>query len=164
MGGDIMANERRKYPRYRVNDNAFALINSEPVKLFRIIDIAMGGIGIYVDDTAQWTEVSASLEIMAADCSFYMENLPYELISDSRGFSERPSNLVDGRRFSLRFGKLMNRQQVQLKYFIRNYTDGRVMLQLLQRLKKMLHPFRTPRYAAQSCNTGMWQGLHRPTY
>ena len=159
-----MANERRKYPRYRVNDNAFALINSEPVKLFRILDIAMGGLGIYVNDTAQWKDDSARLEIMAADCSFYMENLPYELTSDSRALLERPSNPIDGRRVSLRFGKLMNRQQVQLKYFIRNYTEGRVMLQLLQRLNKMLHPFRTPRYAAQNCNTGMLQGLHRPTY
>ena len=159
-----MANERRKYPRYRVNNDAFALINSEPVKLFRILDIAMGGLGIYVNDTAQWKDDSARLEIMAADCSFYMENLPYELTSDSRALLERPSNPIDGRRVSLRFGKLMNRQQVQLKYFIRNYTEGRVMLQLLQRLNKMLHPFRTPRYAAQNCNTGMLQGLHRPTY
>lgn len=159
-----MVNERRKYPRYRVNDNAFALINSKPVKLFRILDIAMGGLGIYVHDTAQWKNDSARLEIMAADCSFYMENLPYELTSDSRALLERPSNLVDGQRVSLRFGKLMTRQQVQLKYFIRNYTEGRLMLQFLQRLNKMLHPFRTPRYAAQSCNTGMLQGFHRPTY
>ena len=159
-----MANERRKYPRYRVNDNAFALINSEPVKLFRILDIAMGGLGIYVQDAVQWKDHSARLEIMAADCSFYMENLPYELTSDSRALLERPPNPFDGRRVSLRFGKLMSRQQVQLKYFIRNYTEGRMMLQLLQRLNKMLHPFRTPRYAAQSCTAGMLQGLHRPTY
>jgi hypothetical protein len=156
--------ERRKQPRYRVKDNAFAVINDEPVKLVPILDIAMGGLGVYVNEVAPRMNEASKLEIMLADCSFYMENLPFELISNLKAFPARPANLLDGRRFSLKFGKLMPRQKSQLKYFIRNYTEGRVMLQLLQRLNKLLHPSRAPKYAGQSCNTGIWQGLHRPTF
>jgi hypothetical protein len=155
--------ERRKYERYRVKANAFAVINPEPVKLVPILDIAMGGIGVYVNEGALWITESSKLEIMAADCSFYMENIPFVLISNLKAFPAQPSNLIDGRRFSLQFGRLMPHQHSQLKYFIRNYTEGRLMMQLVGRLHKLLHPFRMPKYAGQSCNTGMWQGLHRPT-
>ena len=156
--------ERRRLPRYKIKDNAFAVINNQPIKLVPILDIAMGGLGVFVSGGALGINESSRLEIMVADCSFYMENLPFEVISILEAFPARPSNLIDGRRFSLQFGKLMPRQQSQLKYFIRTYTEGRVILQLLQRVNKLLHPFRAPKYAGQSCNTGIWQGLHRPTY
>jgi hypothetical protein len=160
----IMPVERRRQPRYRVKDNAFAVINDEPVKLVPILDIAMGGLGIFVNEGALRMNESSKLEIMLADCSFYMENLPFELMSNFKAFPTQPVKFLDGRRYSLKFGKLMPRQKSQLKYFIRNYTEGRMMLQLLQRLNKLLHPFRAPKYAGQSCNTGIWQGLHRPTF
>lgn len=155
--------ERRKQPRYRVKDNAFAVINDEPVKLVPILDIAMGGLGVYINEGALRMNESSKLEIMLADCSFYMDKLPFELVSSFKAFPANPANLLDGRRFSLKFGKLMPRQQSQLKYFIRNYTEGRVMFQILQRLNKLIHLFRAPKYAEQSCNTGIWQELHRPT-
>lgn len=159
-----MPEERRRQPRYKVKDNAFAVINTEPVKLVQILDIAMGGLGVYVNEAALGRKESSKLEIMVADCSFYMENLPFEVISNSKAFPARPSNLIDGQRLSLQFGKLMPRQQSQLKYFIRNYTEGRMILQLVQRLNKLFHLFRSPKYAEQSCSTGIWQELHRPTY
>ena len=158
-----MAVERRQQPRYRVKDSAFAVLNDDPVKLAPILDIAMGGLGVYVNEGNLRTKESSKLEIMLADCSFYMENLPFELISNFKAFPAHPANLLDGRRFSLKFGKLIPRQQSQLKYFIRNYTEGRVMFQLLHRLNQLIHPFRTPKYAGESCSTGIWQGLHRPT-
>ena len=154
--------ERRGHPRYRVKDNAFAVTNPEPVKLVPILDIAMGGLGVYVNDGVMWMNESAKLEIMVADCSFYLENLPFDLISNLKAFPASPSNLLDGRRFGLQFGKLMPRQQSELKYFIRNYTEGRLISQLLQRFNKVIHPLRARRYASQGCNTGIWQSLHRP--
>ena len=40
--------ERRKHRRFQVKDNAFTVINSDPVKVVPIIDIGMGGLGIYL--------------------------------------------------------------------------------------------------------------------
>ncbi len=65
-----MQNERRKHRRYRVKDNVFTVINPKPVKVVPIIDIGMGGLGIYLDDGARWLDTSSHLEIMVADCSF----------------------------------------------------------------------------------------------
>jgi hypothetical protein len=36
--------ERRRHPRFRVRDNAFAAFQPEPVKLVPIIDIGLGGL------------------------------------------------------------------------------------------------------------------------
>lgn len=155
--------ERRKYARFRAKANAFAVINPEPVQLVPILDIAMGGLAVYCNESALRITESSKLEIMTADCSFYMENIPFVLISNLKAFPAHPSNLIDGRRFSLQFGRLMPHQNSQLKYFIRNYTEGSVMRQLVRRLNELLHPFRMPKYAGQNCNTGLWQGLHRPT-
>ena len=158
-----MSLERRQHPRYSVKDNAFAVINSEPAELVPILDVAMGGLGVYVHGDAAWMTESSKLEIMAADCSFYMENIPFELISNCKASPAHPANLMDGRRIGLQFGELLSRQQAQLKYFIRNYTEGRLMWQLFRKLGRILHPLRAPKYAGQSCNTNLWQGLQRPT-
>jgi c-di-GMP-binding flagellar brake protein YcgR len=155
-----MQAERRKHRRFKVNDNAFAVINPDPVKLVPILDIGMGGIGIYVDDGAKWMNDSPKLEIMMADCSFYLDNLSFEIIAKFRAFPEDASNILDGRRYSLKFGNLRPAQKSRLKYFIRNYTRGGSKLQILRRLSKLLHPTWTNKYAEQSCNLGIWQGLH----
>ena len=155
-----MQTERRKHRRYKVKDSAFAVINPDPVKLVPILDIAMGGLGIYVDDGAKWMNESPKLEIMMADCSFYLDNLPFEIISKFRAFPGDASNILDGRRYSLKFGNLRPVQKSSLKYFMRNYTLGGSKLQILRRFSKLLRPAWTKKYSEQSCNLGIWQSLH----
>ncbi len=87
-----MQDERRRHPRYKVKDNAFAIINPEPVRLVPILDIAMGGVGVYVNNEDQWLNKVSKLEIMVADCSFFLANLPFESISDFKAFPVNPYN------------------------------------------------------------------------
>jgi len=155
-----MQAEKRKHRRFRVKENAFAVINQDPVRLVPILDIAMGGIGIYVNDEAKWMNDSQKLEIMVADCSFYLDSIPFEIISNFRAFPGDASNMLDGRRYSLKFGNLRPAQKARLKYFIRNYTHGGSKFQFLRKFSKLLHPTWTNKYAEQSCNLGIWQGLH----
>ena len=75
--------ERRLYPRYQVKGNAYAIINPDPVRLVPILDVALGGAGVYVNNEDQWLSQSSKLEIMVADCSFYLENVPFEAVSIS---------------------------------------------------------------------------------
>ncbi len=114
--------ERRKHRRFQVKDSAFTVINSDPVKVVRIIDIGMGGLGIYLDDGARWLDTSSKLEIMVADCSFYLEKLPFQIVANVRAFPDN-TNLMDGRRYGIKFGNLRPAQKAQLKYFMRNYTE-----------------------------------------
>ena len=155
-----MQTERRKYRRYNVKENAFAVITQDPVRLVPILDVAMGGLGIYVNDEAKWINSSTKLEIMVADCSFYLDSVPFEIISNLRAFSAASSNMLDGRRYSLKFGNLRPVQKARLKYFIRRYTHGGSKFQFLHKFSKLLGRTWTNKYTQQSCNLGIWQGLH----
>ena len=156
-----MHGERRKHRRYRVKDNAFTVINPDPVKVVPIIDIGMGGLGIYLDDGARWLDTSSKLEIMVADCSFYLEKLPFQIVANVKAFPNNTSNLMDGRRYGIKFGNLRPAQKAHLKYFMRTYTEKGMISNLLQSINKFLHPIWTEKYSGQSCNTRIWQGLHR---
>jgi len=155
--------ERRRQQRYKIKDNAFAIINPEPVRLVPILDIAMGGVGVYVNDKDQWLNEASKLEIMVADCSFYLENLPFVSISDFKAFPANSSNLLDGRRYSLKFGTLTPGQQSELKYFIRHYAQEGTIWQVMQRFSKLLHPLRDHKHSGARCRTDFWQNLHRPS-
>jgi len=154
--------ERRRHLRYKVKDNAFAIINSEPVRLVPILDIAIGGLGVSMNGDDLWLNKASKLEIMVADCSFYLENIPFETISNFKAFPANVSNLPGGRHGSLKFGSLTPSQKSELKYFIRNYTQGGTIRQVMQRFSKVLHPFREHKHSGSSGNTGIWQNLHRP--
>ena len=155
--------ERRNHPRYHVVENAFAITNQEPVRLAPIFDISIEGIGVYLSSENQWLNQISTLEIMLADCSFYLENLPVVSISDFKALPTNSANLLDGRRYNLKFGTLTASQKHELKYFIRNYTQGNKVWQVMQKIRKMLRPFRANNHAGQSCSTGIWPNLHRPT-
>jgi c-di-GMP-binding flagellar brake protein YcgR len=153
--------ERRKHRRYRVKDNTFAVINPEPVKVVPIVDISMGGLSFYLDDGARRLDPASKLEIMVADCSFYLEKLPFQIVSDARAFPDQASNLMEGRRYGLKFGNLGPGQKSYLKYFIRNHTEGGYILQLQQKVSKILHPIWANKPAGDSCKPGIWHGFNR---
>jgi len=155
--------ERRRHPRYKVKDSAFAIISPEPVRLVPIIDIAMEGIGVYANNPDQWLIEPSKLEIMVADCSFYLENIPFEFIASFNALPANVPNLLEGRRYSLKFGTLTAGQKSELKYFIRNYTQGDTIRQIMQRFSRLLHPLRDDNHSSARCRTGIWQNLHRPT-
>jgi c-di-GMP-binding flagellar brake protein YcgR len=158
-----MPTERREFPRYRAKDDAFVVVNPEPVKVVPIIDISLGGLGFYFNDNEDWLYKTSKLEIMAADCSFYMEKLPFEVAANSRTFPTQSTSLPDGRRYGLKFGHLQPNQKSQLKYFIRNYSEGGYILRFQQKVNKLLHPIWASNHTSDSCKTGIWQSLHRPS-
>ena len=158
-----MQDERRKHRRYRAKDKVFTVINPDPVKLVPILDIGMGGLGIYVDDGAHWLDEATKLEIMVADCSFFLENLPFQIVSNFKAFPSHSANIINGQRYGLKFGHLRPAQKSELKYFMRTYTDRGAISQFAQAVSKFLHPIWAGKQSENSCNTRMWQNLHRPT-
>jgi len=163
-GGDDMRNERRKHRRYRVKDNAFTVINPDPVKVVPIIDIGMGGLSIYLDDGVRWLDTVSKLEIMVADCSFYLEKIPFQVIANDRAFPNHNTSLMNGRRYGIRFGNLRPVQKSHLKYFIRSYTEKGSLSHVLHSISRFLDPIRAHhKPSVQSCNTSVWQSLHRPS-
>ena len=110
---NTMKVERRKTRRFQVKDKCFTIINPDPVKLVPIIDISQGGLGFYFNDNKEWLNQTSKLEIMVADCSFYMEKLPFDVVSRSRAFPTKSTSLLDGRRYGLKFGKAFTVRAVE---------------------------------------------------
>ena len=156
-----MQTERRQYPRYRARDNAFAVISPDPVKVVPIIDICMGGLSIYLDNGTRGPDPVSKLEIMVADCSFYLENLPFQIVDDVKAFPNSNSNLMDGRRYGIKFGNLRPRQKSHLKYFVRRYTEKSSFTRVAHRLGSIFDPIRISKPSSRSCNTGIWHSLHK---
>jgi len=154
--------ERRKYPRFSVRDNAFAVFKPEPVKLVPIVDIGLGGLGIDVNGIQsgdEWLSETSFLEILIDDGSFYIDNLGYELLPKLRSV---PRNAVTPFQniCGLKFLGLVPRQQYQLKSFIRKHTTGGMTPQFIRKFNQHLHQFlETKDYGAACRNIS----LQRPS-
>ncbi len=135
---------RRAYNRFQVKVHAFALIRSvpsqplfltdrsmgeiacdvfrsKPIKLGRINNISIGGLAFrYIDSQAQSNE-SPVLDILLADCGFYLANLSFKTISDIELSEDVPIDSVKMKQLRVQFKKITPKQKIQLDYFIRNH-------------------------------------------
>ena len=136
--------EHRYHRRFQLNENTFALIrpltagplkirgksmggvacavfDARPAKLGRIDNISMGGLMFhYVDSMTQLREALV-LDILLANCGFYLANMAYKTITDVVIPDEVSSDAVEIRQVRLHFQHLNAIQQARLKDFIMNH-------------------------------------------
>jgi hypothetical protein len=103
----------------------------------------MGGLGIGVNGIntgAEWLNGASCLEILIDDCSFYMDNIGYELLPQFRSV---PQNAVSPFQniYGLKFVDLMPSQQYQLKSFIRNHTRGGMTPKFIRKFNQHFRKF-----------------------
>ena len=133
--------EHRRHKRFRVKVCAFALIRSanskpleipgrgmgeiacavfrsRPAKLGRINDISMGGLMFHYVDHKVPSKESTVLDILLADCRFYLENLRFRSISDLLLPDEFPGGSLQMRRLRVEFDRLASYQIAGLEYFV----------------------------------------------
>ncbi len=139
--------EYRYHKRYQLTEDAFALIrpistgplkihgksmgciacavfNARPVKLGRVDNISMGGLMFYHADSKEQLRQALVLDILLADCGFYLANIPFKTITDIVIPDEVFSDAVEIRQVRLQFQQLNTIQQGKLKDFIINHrTD-----------------------------------------
>ncbi len=136
--------ERRTCKRFQVKVHAFALIRSassqpiclidrsmgeiacdvfrsKPIKLGRINNISMGGrVFRYIESQAQ-SNKSSVLDILYADCGYYLGNVSFKTISDIELSEDVPIDSVKMKQLRMQFKKITPKQKIQLDYFIRNH-------------------------------------------
>ena len=97
---------------------ACAVFNAKPAKLGKIDNISMGGLMFHhVDSKAQLNQALV-LDILLADCGFYLANMPFKTITDVVIPDDVSSNAIEMRQVRLQFQKLNAIQQARLKNFI----------------------------------------------
>ena len=136
--------EYRYHKRYQLTEDAFALIrpistgplkirgksmgciacavfNAKPVKLGKIDNISMGGLMFYHADSKEQFSQALVLDILLADCGFYLANMPFKTITDVVIPDEVSSDAVEIRQVRLQFQQLNAIQQARLENFIMNH-------------------------------------------
>ena len=136
--------EYRYHKRYQLTADAFALIrpistgplkirgksmgciacavfNAKPVKLGKIDNISMGGLMFYHADSKEQLSRALMLDILLADCGFYLANIPFKTISDVVIPDEVSSDAIEMRQVRLQFQKLNTIQLARLNNFIMNH-------------------------------------------
>jgi hypothetical protein len=136
--------EYRYHNRYQLTEDAFALIrptsagpleicgksmgciacavfNVKPTKLGKIDNISMGGLMFHHADSKEHSSQALVLDILLADCGFYLSDMPFKTITDVVIPDEVSSDAIEIRQVRLQFQQLNTSQQVRLKDFIMNH-------------------------------------------
>ena len=133
--------EHRHHQRFQLYGNAFALIrpisagqlnisgksmggiacavyNVKPARLGRIDNICMGGLMFqYVDSKIQFNRVLV-LDILLADCGFYLANISFNIIADAVVPEDGPGDPIEMRQARLEFNELSSDQLAELQGLI----------------------------------------------
>ncbi len=136
--------ERRDHNRFQIKKVAFAMIRyafsepiclidksmgeiacdvfrSKPIKFGRIDDISMDGLLFrYVDNKIQSNE-SPVLDILLAECGFYLESAFFNTISDTEIAEDYLIDSVKMKQIRMQFKKLTPNQKFKLEYLIQTH-------------------------------------------
>jgi hypothetical protein len=115
-----MQKERRKYPRFQVEDVAVAILGKSKVGI--ITDISKGGlafryIGFDNEDEEHFTG-SLELRTFSDVADFSLLDIPCAIIRKHATSSEYYLSTLSMKKCCIQFGCLNPRQKTQLEYFI----------------------------------------------
>ena len=133
--------EYRYHKRFQLDKDAFALIrsipagpleitgksmggiacavyNANPAKLGKIDNISMGGLTFHHAHSKAYLSPALVLDILLADCGFYLANIPFKIITDVVIPDEIFNDAIEIRQVRLQFQQLSTIQQASLKDFI----------------------------------------------
>jgi len=118
--------ERRKHVRYIPHKNAFAALGREYARVGKIKNIAPGGLSFeyIVGDVPK--KDATELDIFLVGNVFHLHNIPCRIIYDIDVHVPHGNNgyvkILTTKRYGLRFRRLNQDDEMQLKIFIENYT------------------------------------------
>jgi len=121
-GGREKGIERRKVPRLRVHEGAYAAVRPQYHKVGQIIDISPNGLSFAYVDTSSNQDDSSELDIFLLNADYYLKRIPFEAITDFGMPPQSPFGSFVSRRRGVRFGRLSSSQLFRLKFFIDHYT------------------------------------------
>lgn len=118
--------DRRQYPRYRVNDGAYAALSPDSTIMGQIVDISRGGLCFrYIVHREQAME-SVATHIFVGDNGFYLEKMPYRIVEDEPLENSSSFFSLMMRQRRVQFSNLTPNQLAQLDYFLFNRTRGKI--------------------------------------
>jgi hypothetical protein len=133
--------ERRKHKRFQVQDGGSVVLRAHSIELGQIIDVSRDGLACRYIPSRQPSSGSFELVILLADGSFYLDEIPFRIVSDCET-NDDPFSFSTMRRCGVQFGKLTRNQVSQLEYFTRNHAIGGTHVNLSAEVPRQKPPHR----------------------
>ena len=127
---------------------AIAIFKSKPILMGQIINISRSGLTFRYFPSEEQSNQSVELDILFANISFYLENLPFKTISDLDVDNEFSYSSQNRKLMRVQFEELDLHQISQLDYFIENCTVER-------RSGQDRRPFDDPEYVGPERRNGI---------
>jgi hypothetical protein len=116
--------ERRKFTRFRVQDDAFAALRGNFSKVGKIYDISLNGMAFRYLDKNTAEEKYSQVDIFLTNNGFHLIGVPCTIIYDVEELKYFKNNEVVPHRCGVKFGSLKEEQQNNLEFFINNCSTG----------------------------------------
>lgn len=117
--------ERRKHERFEVKSGAVVGVpntKSGYACLGRFINISKGGLAFRYDDKKVESTGVVKVDILSAQDSFYLYDIPVETVWISDAGIDPTSSRLTTKAIGVKFKELSPKQQVGLDVFIQKYT------------------------------------------
>jgi hypothetical protein len=102
---------------------ACAVYRSKPLKFGRINNISMHGLSFDYIACREGSSQSLVLDILLADCGFYLADLTFKSIKDVIVSADYSMDPIRMRRHHVRFERLAPVQIRKIQYFIQHYSS-----------------------------------------
>lgn len=113
--------ERRRHKRFKVKEGASVVFRAHSIELGQIINVSRNGLAFRYVSSQQPSSGSFELVILSGDGGFYLDEIPFKIVSDFE-MNDDPLSFSTTRRCGVQFGKLGRKQVSRLEYFIQNHT------------------------------------------
>ena len=115
--------ERRKFTRFRVQNNAYAALRGSYTKVGKIYDISLNGLAFRYLAEKVFSETFNRVDIFLSNNGFHLFGVPCRVVCDEKeGVYISP--MITPYRCGLKFEGLNEEQQNKLEFFLNNHTTG----------------------------------------
>ena len=116
--------ERRKHPRFRTQDNCYAVLRGNYSKVGRICDISLNGLSFrYLGEEKEDKDCS-HIDIFLVKNGFYLHSMPCKIIYEIEDESFGKGFITRMLRSGVQFLEATKSQSEQLDHFMQTYTIG----------------------------------------
>jgi len=116
--------ERRKFTRFRAQDDAYAALRGNYTKVGKIHDISLNGLAFRYLAEKVCSETFNHVDIFLSGNGFHMSDVPCTVVCDEKECILYDSAIITPYRCGLKFGEMNEEDENQLEFFINHYTTG----------------------------------------
>jgi hypothetical protein len=115
--------ERRKFTRFRVQDDAFAALRGNFSRVGKIYDISLNGLAFRYITNKNPDKMFTLVDIFLTNNGFHLYEVPCTIIYEVKETTNRLNDVVPYR-CGIKFGSLDEEHQKELAFFLENHTTG----------------------------------------